>query len=180
MPARDPNRPTLKSAPGPKQDSALLTGIGAIVGGVMIVPVIAAFATAVALIVYGAIDTWKFIYEVFFSGHEVDRNHVLLLAIEIIDLFLLATVVHVVALGLFQLYFRQDLHLPKWLIIESLDDLKSKLVGVAVTVLAVYFLGQVVSNGIQSGPNILYLGGAVGVVIASLTFFLTRIDKDRE
>lgn len=156
----------------------MLTGIGAIVGGVMIVPVVAAFATAVALIVYGAIDTWKFIDEVFLSGHEVDRNHVLLLAIEIIDLFLLATVVHVVALGLFQLYFRQDLHLPKWLVIESLDDLKSKLVGVAVTVLAVYFLGQVVSNGITGGANILYLGGAIGIVIAALTYFLTQIDKD--
>jgi len=161
-----------------KQSSTLLSGIGAIVGGVMIVPVVAAFATAVALIVYGAIDTWTFIADVFFSGHEVDRNHVLLLAIEIIDLFLLATVVHVVALGLFQLYFRQDLHLPRWLVIESLDDLKSKLVGVAVTVLAVYFLGQVVSNGITGGPNILYLGAAVGIVIAALTFFLTRIDKD--
>ena len=144
----------------------------------MIVPVVAAFATAVTLIVYGAIDTYKFVIEVFFSDHAVDRNHVLLLAIEIVDLFLLATVVHVVALGLFQLYFRQDSDLPKWLIIKSLDDLKSKLVGVAVTVMAVYFLGQVVSNGIQSGPNILYLGGAVGLVIAALTFFLTRIDKD--
>ena len=171
------DRPTPKNEKR-RQNSPLLDFIGNIVGGVMIIPVIAAFATAVALILYGDIDTWKFIYEVFFSGHAVDRNHVLLLAIEIIDLFLLATVVHVVALGLFQLYFRQDLHLPKWLIIESLDDLKSKLVGVAVTVLAVYFLGQVVSNGITGGPNILYLGGAVGVVIAALTYFLTRIDKD--
>jgi uncharacterized membrane protein YqhA len=161
-----------------RASSPLLDLLGKIVSGVMIVPVVAAFATAVALIVYGAIDTYRFILDVFFSGHDVDRNHVLLLSIEIVDLFLLATVVHVVSLGLFQLYFRQDLHLPKWLIIESLDDLKSKLVGVAITVLAVYFLGQVVSNGIQSGPNILYLGGAVGVVIAALTYFLTRIDKD--
>ena len=166
--------------PTPPEDqrphSRMFDMIGFMVGGIMIVPVIAAFLTAAALIVYGAIDTWNFIYEVFFSGHEVDRNHVLLLAIEIVDLFLLATVVHVVSLGLYQLYFRPDLHLPKWLKIESLDDLKSKLVGVAVTVLAVYFLGQAIST--PSGLNILYLGGAIGVVIAALTYFLTQIDKD--
>jgi uncharacterized membrane protein YqhA len=154
----------------------MLDGIGLMVRGVMIVPVVAAFATAVALIASGAIDTYEFIFEVFFSGHEVDRNHVLLLAIEIVDLFLLATVVHVVSLGLYQLYFRQDLNLPRWLKISSLDDLKSKLVGVAVTVLAVYFLGQAISAG--NDITILYLGAAVAVVIVALTFFLIRIDKD--
>ena len=61
----------------------------------------------------GADPHHKFVYEVFFlRPREVDRNHVLLLAIENIDLFLLASVVHGVSLGLSQLYFRPDLHLP--------------------------------------------------------------------
>ncbi len=47
--------------------------------------------------------------------------------------------------------------------IETLDDLKSKLVGATIIVLAVYFLGRAVVW--ETGSDILYLGGAVGVVI---------------
>jgi uncharacterized membrane protein YqhA len=142
---------------------------------IMVLPVFATFITGCALIVYGLMETWSFVEALFFSGHEPDRNHALLLAIEIIDLFLLATVIEVVSLGLYQLHFNENLPLPKWLKIESLDDLKSKLVGVTVTVLAVYFLGQaVISTG---GPDILYLGAGSALVIAALSFFLARMDK---
>jgi uncharacterized membrane protein YqhA len=78
-----------------------------------------------------------------------------------------------VSLGLYQLYFRQDLQLPKWLKIETLDDLKSKLVGVTITVLAVYFLGRAVVW--DTGADVLYLGGAVALVIVALTYFLSKI-----
>lgn len=99
-------------------------------------------------------------------------------AIEIVDLFLLATVVQVVSLGLYQLYFNQDLQLPRWLKIETLDDLKSKLVGVTITALAVYFLGRALTW--QSGADIVYLGAAVAVVIAALTWFLSKIDHHHD
>jgi uncharacterized membrane protein YqhA len=142
---------------------------------IMVLPVFATFVTGCALIVYGLMETWSFVEALFFTGHGPDRNHALLLAIEIIDLFLLATVIEVVSLGLYQLHFNENLPLPRWLRIESLDDLKSKLVGVTVTVLAVYFLGEaVISTG---GPDILYLGAGSALVIAALSFFLTRIEK---
>ena len=141
---------------------------------VMLVPVIATLLVGLALVAYGAIETWRFIEVLFFADHEADRNEVLLLAIEILDLFLLATVVELVSFGIYQLHFNPNLHLPKWLKVESLDDMKSKLVSVTITVLAVYFLGRaVVSNG---GPDILYLGAGSAVVIAALTYFLSKID----
>jgi uncharacterized membrane protein YqhA len=152
-----------------------LLAAGAIVRLVMLIPVLATFVAAFALMVYGAIDTWHFVQGLFFSDHPIDRNGALLLAIEIVDLFLLATVVQVVSLGLFQLYFVQDLKLPKWLKIEDLDDLKSKLVGVTVTVIAVYFLGQAIVW--DNNQNIAYLGVGVAAVIAALTYFLRQIDK---
>ena len=150
-----------------------LSAIGRIIRVVTIIPVVATLLTAVALMLYGAYETWHFIDGLFFAEHKLDREETLLLALEIVDLFLLATVVEVVALGLYQLYFDQDLRLPQWLTIRSLDDLKSKLVGVVVTVLAVYFLGQAV--GWANSPNIVYLGGAVAMVIAALTYFLSKI-----
>ena len=147
---------------------------GFLVRLVMIVPVIALMISAIALIVYGAIETRHFISALFDPEHAVSRDHAILLAIEIVDLFLLGTVVQVVSLGLYQLYFNQDLRLPKWLKIDTLDDLKSKLVGVTITVLAVYFLGRAVIW--ETGPDLLYLGGAVSVVIIALTWFLSKID----
>ena len=153
-----------------------------VIGGVflriaMLIPVIALSVASVALIIYGAIET-RHLIGALFGEHPVTRDEAILLAIEIVDLFLLATVVQVVGLGLYQLYFRQDLQLPKWLKIETLDDLKSKLVGVVVTVLAVYFLGRAVVW--ESGIDVLYLGAGVALMIVALTWFLSKIDHRKD
>jgi uncharacterized membrane protein YqhA len=148
--------------------------IGKLFSGVILIPVLATMAASLALMVYGAFETWHFLDGLFFSvDHRLSHDEALLHAIELVDLFLLATVVQVVSLGLYQLYFDQDLELPNWLRIRTLDDLKSKLVGVAVTVLAVYFLGRAITSA--GGIDILYLGGASALVIAALTYFLSKI-----
>ena len=148
---------------------------GFVVRFAMLIPVLALTVASVAMIVYGAIETRHFLSALFEPAHAISRDEAMLLAIELVDLFLLATVVQVVSLGLYQLYFHQDLQLPKWLKISNLDDLKSKLVGVTITVLAVYFLGRALTW--ESGVDILYLGGAVAVMIAALTWFLGKIDS---
>ncbi|WMT85336.1 YqhA family protein [Pelagibacterium sp. 26DY04] len=151
------------------------TALGTGVRLVMLVPVVAIQLAAVALIVYGAIETWHFVDALFFNTeHAPSHDGILLLAIEIVDLFLLATVVQVVSLGLYQLYFHQDLKLPPWLKITTLDDLKSKLVGVVITVMSVYFLGRALTWTV--GADIAYLGVAVALVIVALTYFLSKID----
>lgn len=158
----------------PRQTNAALDAIGFVSSAVMIIAVIATFCTAVALLIYGAFETWHFIEQMFFDPeHVLSHDQVLLHAIEIIDLFLLATVVQVVALGLYQLYFNQDLHLPNWLKIDNLDDLKSKLVGVTVTVMSVFFLGRALTWTGETA--IVFLGGAVAMVIVALTYFLGRM-----
>lgn len=157
-----------------KSSSGPLRFIGFFVSRIIILPVIATMFAALALMIYGVGQTWHFVSGLFFDEHRISGETALLHAIEIVDLFLLATVVQVVSLGLYQLYFKQDLAVPKWLKIDTLDDLKSKLVGVVITVMAVFFLGQALTQ--TGGPNILYLGGAVGIVIAALTYFLSKID----
>lgn len=149
-----------------------LSLLGRAVRVVMLVPILATMATALGLFAFGALETWHFLQGLH-AG--MAKETALLLAIEIVDLFLLATVVQVVSLGLYQLYFDQDIRLPAWLKIETLDDLKDKLVGVVITVLAVYFLGQaVVWTG---GIDLLYLGGAVALVMMASTWFISRNGK---
>lgn len=51
-----------------------------------------------------------------------------------------------------------------------MDDLKNKLAGVVVVVMAVLFLGQVVAW--DGERDLLRFGAAIALVIASLTYFL--------
>jgi uncharacterized membrane protein YqhA len=146
---------------------------GFIVRIVTIIPVAATMITSIALFIYGCFETYHFIMGLLDPHHALPHDQVLFHAIEIVDLFLLAVVVQVVSLGLYQLYFKQDLHLPDWLKVENLDDLKAKLVGVTITVLAVYFLGRALTW--TSGPDVLYLGGGVAMIIVALTWFLNKM-----
>ena len=97
--------------------------------------------------------------------------------IEIVDLFLLGTVFLMIALGLYELFVDEDLDLPRWLSINSFDDLKNKLVGVVVVVLAVLFLGAVV--GWDGSRDLLGFGVGVALVIAALTYFLATAKSDK-
>ena len=86
------------------------------------------------------------------------------------DLFLLGTVFYIIALGLYELFIDTNIRVPSWLEIKTLDDLKDKLIGVVIVVLAVLFLGQVVSWNGQK--DLLGYGVAIALVIAALTYFL--------
>jgi uncharacterized membrane protein YqhA len=96
--------------------------------------------------------------------------------IEIIDVFLLATVFYIVALGLYELFIDANIVVPSWLSIQDLDDLKSKLASVVIVVLGVLFLGQALE---WQGNDILSYGVAVALVIAALTYFLQKSKKSK-
>ena len=88
--------------------------------------------------------------------------------IELADLILLAVALYIVGLGLFELFIA-PVPMPGWLMITSLDDLKSKLINIIVVALGVSFFGQVVTwDGVT---NLLPFGVAVGVVILALAAF---------
>lgn len=166
----------MSTEPEPRRAAGIFVIGGVFTRAIIILPVIATTVAALALMIWGFFDTWHFARGLLFAGeHAMTRDEALLHAIEIVDLFLLATVVQVVSLGLYQLYFRQDLQLPRWLKIDDLDDLKSKLVGVSITVMAVFFLGKVITW--TGGIDVLYLGAAVALVVIALTYFLSTIDR---
>jgi uncharacterized membrane protein YqhA len=90
--------------------------------------------------------------------------------IRVIDIFLIATVFYIMSVGFYQLFVDQTMVLPRWMQIQTVDDLKNKLLRVVVVVLAVDFLGEVVLwNG---DPAILPFGAAIALVIAAVSVFL--------
>ena len=82
-----------------------------------------------------------------------------LAVIEIIDLFLVATVAYITAAGLYKLFISNtQIELPTRLKINSLKDLEDKIIGVVVAALAVAFLGQ--AAGSDEPAALLNYGGA--------------------
>src|SRR5215212_8510707 len=143
---------------------------------VIIVAVICIFMTGLALLVYGASETYELVTHLFNGGVNAKSAKALLLAaIELVDLFLLATVLFVIAIGLYELFIDDNLPLPNWLEIHTLDDLKDKLIGVVIVVLGVLFLGQVISWDGQR--DLLGYGAAIALVVAALTYFLSQQPK---
>lgn len=142
---------------------------------IVAVPVVGLFASSVALVLMGAARTVAVITEAL--GGHVSQKATVVEFIEVADVFLLATVLYIISLGLFELFIDDRLPLPGWLEIHDLDDLKEKLVGVVVVVLGVSFLGKTIE--VESYLDLLYLGGSIAAVIASLTYFLGRIGRKK-
>jgi len=88
--------------------------------------------------------------------------------LEVVDLFLVATVQLIVALGLFEL-FVADLHLPEWLTVRNLGDLKRPIIQVLVVVVVIKFVERMLMTG---ALDTLYFGTATAVVTIALALFI--------
>ena len=143
----------------------------------VIVAVAGSMLASLALIVYGGVEAVVLVLDAVRAA-TVSAKGAKMLAlsfIEVVDLFLLGTVFLIIALGLYELFISSDLKLPGWLVIRTLDDLKHKLVGVVIVVLAVLFLGNVVTW--DGERDLLGFGTAIALVIAALTWFLNSAAK---
>jgi uncharacterized membrane protein YqhA len=79
--------------------------------------VLGALAGAAALFTYGFVDTVVVIARTITTGEvsTVGANQLMLYFIEIFDLFLLGTVMLIMAISLYELFFDSDLKLPaRW------------------------------------------------------------------
>lgn len=172
MPDADPAaQPAVAvSAAAPAGGLLRLLGLSRLV---MLIAIGALFAGALGMLVYGLVETaWLIRQVVAEAGRLLAKEDVMLGTIKIIDLFLLAAVLYIAAVGLFQLFVDKRLPMPAWLHVQSIDDLKRKLIEMVVTVLGVEFLGQVVAwNGTR---DLLPLGIAIGAVVCALTYFLSQ------
>ena len=86
-----------------------------------------------------------------------------------IDAILLGTVLLVIGYGLYELFVDTNLEIPEWLEINTLDDLKAKLTGVIVAIIAVVFVGLLVET--KSASDVLNYGIGAGAVVLALAAF---------
>ena len=93
------------------------------------------------------------------------------------DYALLATVLYVLALGLYSLFVDDRVPMPSWLRIHDLGQLKELLAGVVVVAIAVIFLGQALTW--DGTTDLLAPGLASAAVIAALALFLWQAARER-
>lgn len=90
---------------------------------------------------------------------------------ELIDLFLIAIVLIIIALGLYQLFIDPEISLPEWLKTTTLESLKTRLLVVIVVLLAVIFLGAAAES--EGGVAIVGLGIGIAAVIFAIGYILS-------
>jgi uncharacterized membrane protein YqhA len=135
--------------------------------------VLSTLLAAALVMLYGTVQIVAFVVELVRHGSISNQwgAELRLTVIEVVDLFLIGTVLFVIAVGLYQLFFTtMMMPLPRWLLVRDVGDLERKLIGLVVTVLSVVFLGQIVTWDGQR--DLLGFGVAIGAVIAGLTLFL--------
>lgn len=139
----------------------------------VIFAVIGSFMAMITLLLYGVWDIYHIIATTITADkYEGIGKKLTFGFIEAIDTFLLATVCYITALGLYELFIDDQLELPSWLNIQNLNDLKNKLTSVIIVLMAVIFLGQVVSW--DGERDLLRIGAPIALVIAALTWFLRQ------
>jgi uncharacterized membrane protein YqhA len=167
--------------PRPATDLPELHGADTLVGAVLssgryfiLLAILGSFITSCAVLLYaffaGVVDSFGDAVR-----HDFDAEgakHVSVEVISLVDLFLLGTVLYVVAVGLYQLFVNPRLPTPAWLKITDLDDLKERLLATIVVLLAVSFLGYVVTW--DGSFSLLAAGVAIGVVLIAISLLLRQ------
>lgn len=136
---------------------------------IVLLGIIGTFLAALALFLFGFAGVLSAIWQGVTVASPFDYDNLKELSIvliQAIDIFLLATVVYIIALGLYELFIDDALDLPHWLEVKTLDDLKARLLGVIIVLLPVTFLGQLVQW--KGGQDIFWLGLAVGAVLLAI------------
>jgi uncharacterized membrane protein YqhA len=140
----------------------------------VIVPSIAAILGALLLMAQGSIEIVLVIIDaVLYDAYLKDTIVDVLTAV---DAILLGTVLLVIGYGLYELFVDTRLEVPTWLQVRDLDDLKSKLIGVVVAIIAVVFVGVFVDTNRAS--DVVSYGLGAGALVAGLALFALATRKD--
>lgn len=152
---------------------------------VVVVPVVISILVSFALFYTSTVDALSLIGRMLGYAAVTDeaartalRLDSLADVVAIIDNYLLASLLILFGIGLYELYINKidaiensDLA-SRLLLIKSFDDLKDRLASVVLLILVVKFFQQALSLKYESVADILLL--AIGIALIGLSFFLTR------
>ena len=152
----------------------------------VIAAVLASLAAAVAVLYMASVDAWMMISHLgdYISPELTTESRAKLRAdtvthvVEIIDGYLLATVLLIFSLGLYELFISKieaaenTEGASKILLIKNLDDLKGRLAKVILMILIVKFFEHALNMTFHTALDLLYFAG--GVALLSLALYLSH------
>lgn len=136
----------------------------------VLIAVIGLLLSAAAVLIFGGIMAVTVTLETF-QHAEFNAESARLFStelIELIDLFLLGTVLLITSIGLYQLFIQPNMRLPEWLSVANLEQLKFNLLAVIIVMLTVIFLGAAAGEW-ESGVEMLAFGGGIAAVILAIS-----------
>lgn len=157
---------------------------------IVILAVVSSMISAVILFVVATVDVFELIGKVFEyvrlpgrertpAAYEEFHGEVVGHIIGAVDDYLLATVLFIFALGLYELFIskideaeREAETSSRILLIHSLDDLKDRLAKVVLMILIVTFFKNAIHTTFERPLDILYLG--IGILLIALALFFTH------
>jgi uncharacterized membrane protein YqhA len=140
----------------------------------VVIPAFASILGALLLMGQGSIAVITVIVDSVLGGYSLKDTIVDVLTA--IDAILLGTVLLVIGYGLYELFIDTQIKVPLWLRIRNLDELKSKLIGVVVAIIAVVFVGVFVDTNRAS--DIMSYGLGAGALVAGLALFAFATKKE--
>ncbi len=149
---------------------------------VVVVPVVASVVMAIAAFYLGTVDVVYLVthlasYADISRPHANTRATLLAAIIRALDDYLLAAVLLIFALGLYELFIgkidaaERDETASRLLLIRSIDDLKDRLAKVVLLVLIVEFLQSALAKPPTGALDLLYL--AIGIALIGVALYLT-------
>lgn len=143
----------------------------------VVIPSLASIVGALLLMAQGSIEMVLVFVEAI--AQSIPLKDTIVAVLTAVDAILLGTVLLVIGYGLYELFVDTDIQVPPWLQVRDLDDLKSKLIGVVVAIIAVVFVGVFVDSN-RAGDVISYGVGAGALVLGLAVFAFTSNKESKK
>jgi uncharacterized membrane protein YqhA len=140
----------------------------------VVIPSLASILGALLLMAQGSVEMVFVIIDAISNESSLKESIVQVLTA--VDAILLGTVLLVIGYGLFELFIDDELPVPLWLRVYDLDDLKSKLIGVVVAIIAVVYVGIFVDA--NRSKDVLSYGLGAGALVVGLAIFAYATKKE--
>ncbi|MCE2735482.1 MAG: YqhA family protein [Acidimicrobiaceae bacterium] len=132
----------------------------------VIIAVIGLSITTIASFGWSVAKSVQLIVDLMQGEWRSDMSVVRLLSV--IDMYLISIVQLIVVIGLYELFI-DELQVPEWLRVDSLNDLKKSIIDVLVVFMAVKGIEGLLKK--ETPLDALIFSGAVGILILVLTVF---------
>jgi len=144
--------------------------------------VIGSMVAAIVLFITSTLQIANGLIEYFDANapHEhKELEHLVQIFVSSVDVYLIATVLLVFSMGVYELFInkidvvnKQKDSRPNWLVVNSIDDLKSSLGKVILMILIVSFFKHSLNVKFETIYDLLFLG--IGIILIAAALFLTH------